>query len=73
MGFLYSARLKRTGWSWLPYAVAYPIVPLWVWVSLGVFRFEMLLIYPLVAPFAIGGICATNCATKKLKCLGKTI
>jgi len=54
MGFLYSARLKRTGWSWLPYAVAYPIVPLWVWVSLGVYRTEMLLIYPVVAPVAVG-------------------
>jgi 4-hydroxybenzoate polyprenyltransferase len=54
MGMVYSARLKRTVWSWLPYAVAYPIVPLWVWVTLGVFRAELLLIYPLVVPFAVG-------------------
>jgi 4-hydroxybenzoate polyprenyltransferase len=54
MGMAYSARLKRTAWSWLPYAVAYPIVPLWVWVTLGVFRAELLLIYPLVVPFAVG-------------------
>lgn len=54
MGMAYSARLKRTVWSWLPYAVAYPIVPLWVWVSLGVFRLDLLLIYPVVMPFAVG-------------------
>ena len=51
MGFLYSARLKRSALSWLPYAIAYPIVPLWVWVSLGKFRPEMLLVYPVAIPF----------------------
>jgi 4-hydroxybenzoate polyprenyltransferase len=27
-GFLYNARLKRTPWSWLPFAVAFPLLPL---------------------------------------------
>jgi 4-hydroxybenzoate polyprenyltransferase len=54
MGFLYSARLKRSALSWLPYAIAYPIVPLWVWVSLSKFRPEMLLIYPVAIPFSLG-------------------
>ena len=54
MGFLYSARLKRSALSWLPYAIAYPIVPLWVWVSLGKFRPEMLLVYPVAIPFSLG-------------------
>ena len=26
-GFLYNARLKRTSWSWLPFAVAFPSCP----------------------------------------------
>jgi 4-hydroxybenzoate polyprenyltransferase len=54
MGFLYSARLKRSALSWLPYAIAYPIVPLWVWVSLGKFRPEMLLVYPVAIAFSLG-------------------
>jgi 4-hydroxybenzoate polyprenyltransferase len=54
MGFLYSARLKRSVLSWLPYAIAYPMVPLWVWVSLGKFRPEMFLIYPTAIPFSLG-------------------
>ena len=54
MGILYSVRLKRTVLSWLPYAVAYPIVPVWVWVSLGKFRPESLLIFPATIPFSVG-------------------
>jgi 4-hydroxybenzoate polyprenyltransferase len=27
-GFFYNARLKRTPWSWLPFAVAFPLLPL---------------------------------------------
>jgi 4-hydroxybenzoate polyprenyltransferase len=54
MGILYSVRLKRTALSWLPYAVAYPMVPVWVWVSLGKFRPESLMIFPVTIPFALG-------------------
>jgi 4-hydroxybenzoate polyprenyltransferase len=54
MGILYSVRLKRTVLSWLPYAVAYPIVPVWVWVSLGKFRPESLVIFPVTIPFSLG-------------------
>ena len=54
MGILYDVRLKRTALSWLPYAVAYPIVPLWVWVSLGKFSPELLLIFPVTIPFSVG-------------------
>lgn len=54
IGVLYSAHFKRSVLSWLPYAIAYPIVPVWVWVSLGEFRVTMLLIYPAVVPLAIG-------------------
>ena len=54
MGILYSVRLKRTVLSWLPYAIAYPIVPFWVWVSLGKFRPESLQIFPVTIPFSLG-------------------
>lgn len=54
MGILYSVRLKRTGLSWLPYAIAYPIVPVWVWVSLKRFEPKSLLIFPVIIPFSIG-------------------
>ena len=27
-GFVYNARLKRTPWSWLPFALAFPLIPL---------------------------------------------
>lgn len=53
-GILYSAHLKRSKLSWLPYAIAYPVVPIWVWVSLGDFRPSMLLVYPAAIPFSVG-------------------
>ncbi len=35
-GFLYNARLKRTRWSWLPFAIAFPLLPLFGATALGV-------------------------------------
>jgi 4-hydroxybenzoate polyprenyltransferase len=35
-GFLYNARLKRTPLSWLPFAVAFPLLPLFGAAALGV-------------------------------------
>jgi len=32
-GLLYDVRLKRTRLSWLPFAVAFPLIPLWVFVA----------------------------------------
>ncbi|MDQ3699536.1 MAG: UbiA family prenyltransferase, partial [Chloroflexota bacterium] len=34
-GFLYNARLKRTRWSWLPFATAFPLLPLFGATALG--------------------------------------
>lgn len=34
-GLAYDARLKRTSWSAVPYMVAIPTLPIWVWVTLG--------------------------------------
>jgi 4-hydroxybenzoate polyprenyltransferase len=30
-GLAYDLRLKRTALSWLPWAVAFPLIPVWVW------------------------------------------
>jgi 4-hydroxybenzoate polyprenyltransferase len=54
MGVLYSVVFKRSFLSWLPYAVAYPIVPIWVWVSLGKFRPDLLVVLPASIPLSIG-------------------
>jgi 4-hydroxybenzoate polyprenyltransferase len=37
-GAAYDFRLKRTQISWLPYAIALPLVPIWVFVACGVWR-----------------------------------
>ncbi|MDE3095018.1 MAG: UbiA family prenyltransferase [Chloroflexota bacterium] len=37
-GLAYDARLKRTVFSAVPYMVAIPTLPLWVWVTLGQWR-----------------------------------
>ena len=42
---LYSGWLKRTCLSWVPYVVAYPSLPVWVWISLGAFRVSLVNIY----------------------------
>lgn len=49
VGLLYDARLKRTALSWLPYLVAIPLEPLWVWAALGRFTPRLLWLYPLGA------------------------
>ncbi|MDI3339257.1 MAG: UbiA family prenyltransferase [Sphaerobacter sp.] len=48
-GLVYDLRLKRTAWSWLPYLVALPLLPVWVWVTLARFDARLLLLYPLGA------------------------
>ncbi len=50
---LYSALLKRTPFSWLPYVVAYPSLPVWVWISTGAFQAAILAVYLLGAPLVI--------------------
>jgi 4-hydroxybenzoate polyprenyltransferase len=46
-GLVYDLRLKRTPLSAIPYIVALPLLPLWVWVALGRFRPALLEIVPL--------------------------
>lgn len=53
MGILYSAKLKRTVFSWLPYVVNYPSFPVWVLVALNRLNPRILIIYPLASLFAV--------------------
>ncbi len=47
LGLAYDLRLKRTAWSWLPYLLAIPLEPIWVWVALGRFTPRLLWLYPI--------------------------
>jgi 1,4-dihydroxy-2-naphthoate octaprenyltransferase len=53
LGVAYSAWLKRTPFSWLPYALAYPSIPLWVWVSLGRPVQQVLVVSLIATPLAV--------------------
>jgi 4-hydroxybenzoate polyprenyltransferase len=53
MGITYSAAFKRSALSWLPYVIAFPLPPLWVWTSLGMFEQHLLYIYTVSVPFAL--------------------
>lgn len=46
-GMLYNLCLKRTAWSWLPYFVALPLLPIWVWTALRGWEARLLWLYPL--------------------------
>ncbi|HEV2107612.1 MAG TPA: UbiA family prenyltransferase [Thermomicrobiales bacterium] len=54
-GLVYDLWLKRTLLSWLPYLVALPLLPIWVWTSLRGFEPRLLMLYPLGA-FAVIGV-----------------
>jgi 4-hydroxybenzoate polyprenyltransferase len=51
MGILYSAGLKRTFFSWIPYVTNYPSFPVWVAVALKRFTPDLLVIYALAFMF----------------------
>jgi len=52
-GFAYNFGVKDTPLSAAPYVVALAALPLFVWSSLGVFREELLLLYPVAFPLAV--------------------
>lgn len=52
-GIAYSLWFKRTIWSWVPYLVALPLLPIWVWASLSQVHPGLLAIYPIGAPAVI--------------------
>jgi 4-hydroxybenzoate polyprenyltransferase len=54
LGLAYDLWLKRTLWSWLPYMLALPLLPIWVFTALGRPEPRLFLLYPLGALATIG-------------------
>lgn len=48
-GLIYNLFLKRTLWSWVPYSIAVPLLPIWVWTALRGWDARLLWLYPLGA------------------------
>ena len=48
-GVLYSVVFKRSIWSWVPYLVAVPLLPIWVWAALDGVDLRLLAVYPIGA------------------------
>lgn len=48
-GAAYSLWFKRTIWSWVPYLIALPLAPIWVWVTIDSLPWQMLAVYPIGA------------------------
>ncbi len=48
-GVGYSLWFKRTIWSWIPYLLALPLIPIWVWTALSSVKPGMFAIYPIGA------------------------
>lgn len=49
LGLAYDLWLKRSSWSWLPYVLALPLLPIWVFTALGRPEARLLFLYPLGA------------------------
>lgn len=49
-GIAYSFWFKRTIWSWLPYVLAVPLIPIWVWTAFDSLPARMFAIYPVAIP-----------------------
>ena len=52
-GIAYSLWFKRTIWSWVPYLIALPLIPIWVWAALSEVDPGMFAIYPIGAAAVI--------------------
>jgi len=52
-GLAYSLWFKRTIWSWVPYLVALPLLPIWVWTTLGTVKPGLWAMYPIGAAAVI--------------------
>lgn len=53
IGIAYSLWFKRTIWSWLPYVLAIPLLPIWVWVALASPSAALIVLYPIAIPALI--------------------
>ncbi len=52
-GVAYSLWFKRTVWSWVPYLIALPLLPIWVWTALSTVQPGLFAIYPIGAAAAV--------------------
>lgn len=50
LGVAYSFWFKRTMWSWVPYVLAVPLIPIWVWSALEEVPLALLAVYPIAIP-----------------------
>lgn len=50
LGIAYSFWFKRTPWSWIPYVLAIPLLPIWVWSALDQVPASLLALYPIAIP-----------------------
>jgi 4-hydroxybenzoate polyprenyltransferase len=53
-GLAYDLWFKRTLLSWLPYLLALPLIPIWVWTAIDQFESGLLALYPLGALAIVG-------------------
>jgi 4-hydroxybenzoate polyprenyltransferase len=54
IGVAYDLWFKQTAWSWLPYLLALPLLPIWVFAALGRTEPGLFLLYPLGALATVG-------------------
>lgn len=52
-GIAYSVWFKRTIWGWIPYLIALPLLPIWVWSALASVDPALFAIYPIGAAAVI--------------------
>ena len=49
VGIAYSVWFKRTIWAWIPYLIALPLLPIWVWLALSDIDPGLFAVYPVGA------------------------
>ena len=53
-GVAYDLGLKYTRWSWAPFVVAFPLLPVWSWTAVRGWDHRLRWVYPVGAPLVLG-------------------
>ena len=53
-GVAYDLGLKSTRWSWAPFVVAFPLLPIWSWTGVRGWDRHLRWVYPVGAPLVLG-------------------
>ena len=53
-GVAYDLGLKSTRWSWAPFVVAFPLLPIWSWTAVRGWDRRLRWVYPVGAPLVLG-------------------